>query len=218
MTGQQYEQLTSGAKVLSRDRHGDKVLSLADGRVLKLFRRKRLLSSGLFFPYAQRFAAAAEKLAQRGIPAVRVRAVLRISDMHRDAVVYDYLPGQPLREAAERNADLLDDLARFMAELHAKGVYFRAIHLGNVLVQPDGALGLIDVSEARFSRGGLSVSKRARNFKPLLRYQQDLDALAAFGFTRFLNRYIEAAGLSACRAGALRRRVVSLEPRFASHA
>ena len=51
-----YEALRKGAQVLEADGSGDKVLRLADGRMLKLFRRKRLLSSALFFPYAQRFA------------------------------------------------------------------------------------------------------------------------------------------------------------------
>ena len=42
-----YEALREGAHVLEADGSGDKVLRLADGRMLKLFRRKRLLSSAL---------------------------------------------------------------------------------------------------------------------------------------------------------------------------
>lgn len=45
-----YEALRKGAHVLEADGSGDKVLRLADGRMLKLFRRKRLLSSALFSP------------------------------------------------------------------------------------------------------------------------------------------------------------------------
>lgn len=208
MTREQYEQLTGAATVLSRDRHGDKVLQLADGRVVKLFRRKRRFSSSLFRPYARRFANAAHTLAQRGIPAVRVHEVLRVPHIQRDIVIYDFLPGRTLREAATEDAKLMEPMARFLAQLHAKGVYFRAIHLGNVLVLPDGRLGLIDLSEARFRRGPLSLGLRVRNFKPLMRYPEDIAALRAFGLERFLDCYLAASALSAARGEVLRRRVM----------
>jgi hypothetical protein len=51
-----YLNMRDGAEVLEADRHGDKVLRLTDGTMLKLFRRKRVLSSALWAPYAQRFA------------------------------------------------------------------------------------------------------------------------------------------------------------------
>jgi phage gp46-like protein len=51
-----YLALRADATVLERDLHGDKVLQLADGSYLKLFRRKRLISSAAWYPYAQRFA------------------------------------------------------------------------------------------------------------------------------------------------------------------
>ena len=38
-----YLALRAGATVLEHDRYGDKVLQLADGSYLKLFRRKRLI-------------------------------------------------------------------------------------------------------------------------------------------------------------------------------
>lgn len=51
-----YMKLRSGAEIIEADRFGEKVLTLADGSMLKLFRRKRLLSSAAWYPYAQRFA------------------------------------------------------------------------------------------------------------------------------------------------------------------
>ena len=58
-----YLALRADARVLEYDRHGDKVLQLADGSYLKLFRRKRLLSSAAWYPYAKRFADNALALA-----------------------------------------------------------------------------------------------------------------------------------------------------------
>ncbi|WP_228158337.1 hypothetical protein, partial [Acinetobacter baumannii] len=61
-----YLQLRDNAEVLEADGHGDKVLRLRDGSFLKLFRRKRLISSAALFPYAERFARNASELARRG--------------------------------------------------------------------------------------------------------------------------------------------------------
>lgn len=90
--------MREGAEVLEADRHGDKVLRLADGSILKIFRRKRLITSAALYPYAQRFANNAETLAKLGIPVPRIIAVGRIQEIARDAVHYEPLAGKTLRE------------------------------------------------------------------------------------------------------------------------
>lgn len=47
------ESLVRGAIVLAEDRFGDRVFDLKDGRILKLFRRKRLHSPNIIFPHAR---------------------------------------------------------------------------------------------------------------------------------------------------------------------
>jgi hypothetical protein len=205
MTQAQFESLTHAARTLSADEYGVKVLVTPDDRVIKLFRRKRLLSSALWFPYARRFDFAARELAARGIPAVRVEQVARVPSLRRDLVVYRRLDGATLREALASNHDnngerLLPLLASFLAMLHERGVYFRAVHFGNVLVQASEEgqprLALIDVSESRFRRGPLSPTLRARNLRPLVKYAEDRSALQGFGLPRFVDRYLESARLS----------------------
>jgi len=200
----EYEKLIAGAEVLARDDHGDKVLRLAGGDVLKLFRVKHMVSSARIWPHVIRFARAAQGLRERDVPTVRVQRVMRVPHIRRDAVVYAPLPGRTLRGMLD-GADattldvLLDRFARFLATLHHRGVYFRAIHFGNVLVTDDGELGLIDVSEARLLRRPLGAWRRARNFRPMVRYDEDRAALRAFGMQRFVDRYIEASGLDGVR-------------------
>lgn len=63
-----YLALREGAQVLEADGSGDKVLRLTDGSILKLFRRKRLLSSAAWYPYAKRFADNCDALRERHIP------------------------------------------------------------------------------------------------------------------------------------------------------
>ncbi|MBG6524161.1 toluene tolerance protein [Pseudomonas aeruginosa] len=172
-----YLQLRDNAEVLEADGHGDKVLRLRDGSFLKLFRRKRLISSAALFPYAERFARNASELARRGIVCPKVLDVLRIPHIQRDAVHYEPLPGQTLRQLDRNDPEGGDavrtQLGELIAALHAKGVYFRSLHLGNVVRTPEGRMGLIDIADLRVQRSALSAAQRIRNFKHLLRYEQD---------------------------------------------
>lgn len=161
--------MRTDATVLECDGHGDKVLRLADGSFIKLFRRKRLISSASWYPYAQRFADNAAALEARGIPCPRVISVFRIAELDRDAVHYTPLPGITLRERVRRGLDAAEQeqlrtaFNHFVRRLHDLGIYFRSLHLGNVLLTPTGELGLIDISDIRVHRGPLSRFWRARN-------------------------------------------------------
>lgn len=200
LTEDEFHTLSQNAQVLSRDQFGDKVLLCADGTIIKLFRRKRLLSSALFRPYALRFAAASQRLKAMKIPSVDVKAVFRIPSIRRHAVQYPRLPGTVFREAIrlpERRERLMPRLAELLATLHEKGVFFRAVHFGNILVRDDESLALIDISEAKFKSRALRSHLRAVNFKQLVGYPEDEQAIKQFGAERFLQRYLARATLSA---------------------
>jgi tRNA A-37 threonylcarbamoyl transferase component Bud32 len=168
-----YLALRADATVLERDLHGDKVLQLADGSYLKLFRRKRLISSAAWYPYAQRFADNATELERRGIPCPKVVGAFRIADFSRDAVRYIPLAGRTLRQVIEAESvspDLPEKMGRFVARLHESGIYFRSLHLGNIVLTPSGAMGLIDVADMRTQNRALDNNQRKRN---LLRLRRD---------------------------------------------
>lgn len=198
----EYLRLVEEARVASSDRKPGKVFRCADGCYIKLFRQKRGLSSTLYSPYMQRFCRAARRLAELGIPTVRVVDAFRVKGMRQHAVKYEGLAGRPLRAhlndpkttPVERDR-LLTGHARFLALLHEKGVYFRAIHLNNVIDLPDGSFGLIDLADCHFFDQPLSEWRRARNFKPPMRYDVDRQVLEGFGLDRFIAMYLEAAGL-----------------------
>jgi hypothetical protein len=89
------------------------------------------------------------------------------------------LPGHTLRQVlqgitapAVRQA-LIERFGKFMAQLHEKGVYFRSLHLGNVLVLEDGEFGLIDLADMRIYPSSLSPSLRQRNLRHMQRYTVD---------------------------------------------
>lgn len=187
-----YLTLREGAQVLEADGHGDKVLRLNDGSILKLFRRKRLLTSAAWYPYAQRFADNCTALREREIPCPEVRQVYRISSIQRDAVHYSPLPGQTLRQLLddeERGDQLRAKLGTFMATLHENGIYFRSAHLGNIVLTPEQQLGLIDIADLQVRRRPLRKSLRLRNFKHMLRYAEDRQWLLKDQGQTFLSHY-----------------------------
>jgi hypothetical protein len=193
-----YETLAGGAISLCRDGFGEKVLELPDGRIIKLFRSKRFFSSNTLFPYAKRFARVARELARRGIPTVEVVGLYRLPDVSRQAVVYRKIEGETLRSTLARAPTphfLLARLAEFMASLHNKGVYFRSLHFTNLVCRPPDSLALIDILDTKLWPGPLWPGLRARNFRHLIRYQVDREALAAFGVERFLHCYLTTAAL-----------------------
>lgn len=175
----QLDALLDNAKTIEEDGLGIKVAQLQSGEFLKLYRRKRLLSSDLWDLPAQRFADNANGLLRLGITAPTILEVLMISERRLSAVRYQPLPGDTLRnhlrnsEPAERSQSVMR-FGAFLGELHESGVYFRSLHLGNVLLLPGGSFGLIDLSDMKLERNALAPWKRRRNLQHILRYAEDI--------------------------------------------
>ena len=64
----------------------------------------------------------------------------------------------------------LPGLAAFMRRLHGAGIYFRSLHLGNVVLTPAGEYGLIDFLDMKTYSKPLSAWQVSRNFRHLERY------------------------------------------------
>ena len=185
--------------VLEASRHGWKVFEDTDGFIWKRLRQDGYFSSSLVMPYAVQFARNAQKLANLGFTTVQVERIGRIQGTRDYLVRYAKLSGEALRhllEARTAPANWAHVLARLMAELHEKGVSFRGLHMGNILVTPTGELALLDVADIRFHRLPLNWRARKRNFAPLLRYPGDRRALYASGFQNFLEHYLHHGSLS----------------------
>lgn len=196
------QQLTANAQVIEEDGLGPKVLRLLDGSFLKLFRGRRWYTSGSFNPYSERFAVNSEQLRNLGIPTPPILALYRLAD-GSSAVHYSPLPGNTLRQVlqgitapAVRQA-LVERFGKFMAQLHEQGVYFRSLHLGNVLVLEDGEFGLIDVADLRIYPSSLSLALRQRNLRHMQRYTVDRRWLFEEHFEALLQGYAMTAPKSA---------------------
>lgn len=190
LTADQFDELCSKADVLQRDGFGVKVLRLDDGQMVEIFRRKHLFSSAWFRPYAGRFQRNAARLAALGVSTIRVNRLYRCPSRARHLVFYEPLAGTGLWDyLAERaeNRRILEEFTAFLAELHAKGIYFRSIHFGNVIVLPGQAgFGLIDIADLSFCPAPLPFRLRLGNFRHFLRYREDRKSLESFGLHRFI--------------------------------
>ncbi|WP_037006242.1 toluene tolerance protein [Pseudomonas asplenii] len=166
--------LVDGARILEADSFGAKVYLLQDGKILKLFRRKRFFSSALLRPYSKRFIDNTFQLTRLGVPTLTVLDCYTLEAPGMTAVLYQPLPGQTLRQIAHEPGfnwqQILPALIDLIRNLHEAGIYFRSLHLGNVVKTPQGQLGLIDVADMRFLKAPLPQRLVKRNLQHFARY------------------------------------------------
>jgi len=201
LNNQELAALLQDAKTIEADGSGLKVAQLEGGDFLKLFRRRRWLSTALWAPPARRFADNARNLLALGIAAPKVTELLQLPQ-GQSAVRYQPLPGQTLRAhwttlKTKQCAEQAEQFGAFLGLLHEKGVYFRSLHLGNVLRLPDNHFGLIDLSDMSISQRPVSSGKRRRNLKHMLRYPNDKHWLLQQHKEHWLNGYAQSAGQQA---------------------
>jgi len=199
---EEFNRLREGARVLEEDLRGEKVLLTPDDHIIKLFYSRRRFTSATIYPYALRFWNNARKLHGKGIPTVECEQLRYDKRYKRHLITYPLLPGMTLRNCLKKTPDSNDYLTRlpaFLAMVHKKGMLFRSIHLGNIIVLDNGEFGLIDIADMSIQRRPLGLFKRARNFRHLLHDQEDRDSLDQYGYERFLNQYEADAGIHGFR-------------------
>jgi tRNA A-37 threonylcarbamoyl transferase component Bud32 len=190
---QAFHDLLAGAeRVFEQDRHGVKVAQLKDGSIVKVFRVKRWWSGAGIYSYARRFCRNVDRLKQRNIPVPEVLNLYHVTSTRLSVVRYSPLPGQTIKDIMK--AGLLDEalaykVGEFIAKVHALGIYFRGLHIGNIVRTPNGELGLIDVSELSIY-WHLSRYRRLRNFARFWRVQEDVHAFGDGNINALINAYL----------------------------
>lgn len=198
VTANEWQQWLAQGKVLEQDGRGPKVIRLADGQLLKVFRPRRRLWLARLLPPARRFVANANRLQACRIPVPQMGECFWLDRGQAvSACLYNPLPGESLeqlyREDRRRFEALLPEFAAFVHQLHRRGIYFRSLHLGNVLRLPGGGFGLIDFLDIRFRRGPLSDRLVRRNLAHLRGYLRR-NRIDDFPWEAMLGAYRRAAG------------------------
>ena len=204
---QELQQFIKKHQVIYGTEHRPGLMLTADNEIVKAFYRRKRFSTSTFRPQANRFVANCRKLRERNVCGPIAREVIYCPEIPVHMVVYERLEGRDLRElCAETNSDCLDILPTYLALLHGKGIYFRAIHLGNVLFRGDD-LAIIDCSDLRAYNSPLGMFRRARNLAHLLNSDDDKAYFASYGVSRFVSRYERCAELSGFRVSLFRNRL-----------
>lgn len=177
VTARELQDWLEHGTVLEKDSRGPKVLLLQNGTILKIFHTRRHPWFARITPPAKRFTQNAETLEELGIPAPKIVETLWL-DQNKglSACIYEPLPGKSLetllKEEPTEMDHLIPELAAFIFRLHQQGIYFRSLHLGNVLLLPEGGFGLIDFLDLIKKRRRLNDWEAKRNLGHLRRYLQ----------------------------------------------
>ncbi len=197
---QELENWLASGKVLEQDGRGPKVIRLSDEQILKFFRPRRRFWLARLMPQAPRFKHNATRLSNLGI---RVPMVSECFWLDKSQAVsgcsYIPLPGHSLEQLYQRAGSefeaLLPAFAAFIYSLHQRGIYFRSLHLGNVLQLPDGNFGLIDFLDIHFKRAPLGQRLVARNLEHLRSYLQR-NQMGDFPWSKLQSAYAQIAQAS----------------------
>ena len=196
MTQSKLLQLQQSAKTLEQDERGIKVSLLPSGNMLKVFRLRRKLSLAYFFSYANQFVKNAQRLKAKGVASLVPTALYRIQNSTSRAVEYLPLPGDTVRillKSGKTNTIMLQNLGKFIASLHQNGIYFRSMHLGNLIAMPNGEFGLIDIADMRIFAWPLHWTTRLRNFDRIKKYDEDMQYLDTNQRLALMQAYLDAS-------------------------
>jgi tRNA A-37 threonylcarbamoyl transferase component Bud32 len=191
----EYKELLKETETIEKDQSGEKVLKYTDGKYMKLFRRKRLFSSALIYPYWRRFVRNAHSLKKKGIPTIdKIESVVRVPHIKKTGVVYLPLKGDTLKFLiVNKNApsNLPEQFGEFVSELHHKGIYFSSLHLGNVVMTASGEMGLIDISDMRSVPFQIPLFTRKTNLDYLFRCRQGMKLFTDSEQNEFIDAYLK---------------------------
>ncbi|MEJ6518115.1 MAG: hypothetical protein ACKVKL_06200 [Pseudomonadales bacterium] len=173
------------------------IMQTPNNEIVKFIYPRKTFSKTTLFPQAANFEKNAQVLKDKGIigPVVSTTVYCRAANTYY--IVYEKLAGEEIRHLCDQGQlQHLTDLARYLADLHSKGIYFRALHLGNVLRLDNGELALIDIADLKSKSRSLSCLARGRNIAHMLNVLEDKVHFQQFGLGQFLDDYFQQANLS----------------------
>lgn len=165
---------------------------LKGSNVIKIFNTRGLILSGFVRSFSSRIIHNVHKLKKLDIPSLEITAELLFQYVKRGSgVVYKFISGCSVRDLPKNaiTKDLVINLAEFIAEFHQKGIYFRAMHLGNIIYD-NKRFSLIDVAKIHFYPWPLFIFTRARAFRRLFKYKNDIAYFKQTNFDLLLSRYM----------------------------
>jgi hypothetical protein len=159
--------------------------------IIKIFNVRGYLSSGFFNTYASRIIKNSIRLKEHEIPSIEITNELAFQYNNRlSGVSYKYIPGKTYRDLGNKiTKEMITDLAKYISIIHKKGIYFRAMHLGNILLH-NKKLFLIDIAKIHFYPWSLFIFTRARAFRRMIKYQDDIKHFGLINYKNLISEYM----------------------------
>lgn len=159
--------------------------------IIKIFNVRGYISSGFFNTYASRIIKNSIRLTEHEIPSIEITNELAFQYNKRlSGVSYKYIPGKTYRDLGNKiTKEMITDLAKYISIIHKKGIYFRAMHLGNILLH-NKKLFLIDIAKIHFYPWSLFIFTRARAFRRMIKYQDDIKHFGLINYKNLISEYM----------------------------
>ena len=159
--------------------------------IIKIFNVRGYISSGFFNTYASRIIKNSIRLKEHEIPSIEITNELAFQYNKRlSGVSYKYIPGKTYRDLGNKiTKEMITDLAKYISIIHKKGIYFRAMHLGNILLY-NKKLFLIDIAKIHFYPWSLFIFTRARAFRRMIKYQDDIKHFGLMNYKNLISEYM----------------------------
>lgn len=187
----------SDLTLLKRTYKKPKLFESKSDEMIKIFYpRRKFISSNQYKPYALRFRNNAEQLRTLGFITPTIKTLQYCPDLNTYIISYDKLPGVDFRVFSQNNKGIIHTLAAFIAKLHQKGIFFRSIHLENLLRLNNGDIALLDIVDIQFKKRAISSYLRFRNLKHLFQIKEDKQFWTHVNTAEFLKNYFKFAELS----------------------
>ena len=162
--------------------------------IIKIFNVRGYISSGFFNTYASRIIRNSIKLKEHEISSIEITNELAFQYNNRlSGVSYKYIPGKTYRDLGNKiTKEMITDLAKYISIIHKKGIYFRAMHLGNILLY-NKKLFLIDIAKIHFYPWSLFIFTRARAFRRMIKYQDDIKHFGLINYKNLISEYMNSS-------------------------
>ena len=162
--------------------------------IIKIFNVRGYISSGFFNTYASRLIKNSIKLKDHEIASIEITNELAFQYNNRlSGVSYKYIPGKTYRDLGNKiTKEMITDLAKYISIIHKKGIYFRAMHLGNILLH-NKKLFLIDIAKIHFYPWPLFIFTRARAFRRMIKYKDDIKNFGLINFKNLISEYMNSS-------------------------
>lgn len=191
---QQFNKLIQDTVFLKGNHIKPKVLlKTSTQEVFKIIKKsKKWFSISHIWSYAKRFEHASFHLKKLNISALYCKQIFYYPAAKSHIVIYNYVEGTDLCTLTNaKNPMYYTKVLQLVHKLHEAGVYFRDFHLGNVLLQENQRLTLIDVASVSIKKSPLNPRQRARNFLHWFNRQEDKPYFEYFSPEILVQEYLK---------------------------